>query len=59
LVEQLPRIDIADLCRWRVFPSQWRKAHYLKLPFRYNFVKSLVISPENIEFNRYSGYSED
>ena len=26
LVEQLPRIDIADLCRWQVFPNDWHKA---------------------------------
>jgi hypothetical protein len=30
LVEQLQRIDIADLCRWRVFPEQhdWHKARF-------------------------------
>jgi hypothetical protein len=45
LVETLHRIDIDDLCRWRVFPSQydWHKAHLLEAPFRYPFVKSLVI----------------
>jgi hypothetical protein len=60
IVEQLPRIDIADLCRFRVFPSQyeWHKDHYLEMPFRYPFVKSLVISLQNIEFNHVSGYNQ-
>jgi hypothetical protein len=60
LVEQLPRIDIIDLCRWRVFPNQcdWNKAHLLELPFRYPFVKSLVISLQNIEVNHHSEYTQ-
>jgi hypothetical protein len=60
IVEQLPRIDIIDLCRWRVFPSQydWNKAHLLELPFRYSFVKSLVISLQDIEANHLSGYNQ-
>ena len=60
LVEQLPRIDIIDLCRWKVFPSQydWNKAHILELPFRYPFVKSLVISLQDIEANHHSGYNQ-
>lgn len=60
IVEQLPRIDIADLCRWRVFPNQcdWHKAHLLELPFRYPFVKTLVISLQTIEANHRSGYTQ-
>jgi hypothetical protein len=60
IVEQLPRIDIADLCRFQVFPSQheWHKDHYLEMRFRYPFVKSLVISLQNIEFNHHSGYNQ-
>jgi hypothetical protein len=60
LVETLPRIDIIDLCRWKVFPSQydWNKAHILELPFRYPFVKSLVISLQDIEANHHSGYNQ-
>jgi hypothetical protein len=60
LVEQLPRIDIIDLCRWKVFPSQydWNKAHLLELPFRYPFVKSLIISLQDIEANHHSGYNQ-
>jgi hypothetical protein len=60
LVEQLPRIDIIDLCRWRVFPSQydWHKAHLLEAPFRYPFVKCLVISLQNIEANHHTGYTQ-
>jgi hypothetical protein len=58
LVETLPRLDLDDLCRWRVFPSQydWHKAHYLEAPFRFPFVKSLVISLQNIEVNHHSAY---
>jgi hypothetical protein len=44
IVEQLPSIAIADLCRFQVFPSQYHIDHYLEMPFRYPFVKSLVIS---------------
>jgi hypothetical protein len=57
LVELLQRIDIIDLCRWKVFPSQydWHKAHYLEAPFRYPFVKSLVISLQDIEANHHTG----
>jgi hypothetical protein len=60
LVETLPRIDIRDLCRWNVFPSQydWHKAHILELPFRYPFIRSLVISLENIEINHHNGYTQ-
>src|SRR6266516_1809258 len=59
-VEQLPRIDIIDLCRWKVFPSQydWNKAHLLELPFRYPFVKGLIISLQDIEANHHTGYNQ-
>jgi hypothetical protein len=56
IVEQLPRIDIGDLCRFRVFPNNWRERWTLELPFRYPFVKNLVISLAAIEANHYSGY---
>ena len=58
LVELLPRIDIADLCRWKVFPSQydWNKAHLLEAPFRYPFIKSLIITLQTIEATHHSGY---
>src|SRR5262245_55790383 len=58
IVEQLPRIDIADLCRFRVFPDKtnWHARHRLEMPFRYPFVKNLVISLTVIEANHYSGY---
>src|SRR5262245_45231659 len=60
LVEQLPRLDIDDLCRWNVFPTQheWHKAHYLEAPFRYPFLKSLVISLDAIEANHHTGYNQ-
>jgi len=60
IVEQLPRIDIADLCRFRVFPDQsnWHARYRLEMPFRYPFVKSLVISLQTIEANHLSGYTQ-
>jgi hypothetical protein len=60
IAETLYRIDIADLCRFQVFPSpyDWHVDHYLEMPFRYPFVKSLLISLQNIEFNHYSGYNQ-
>src|SRR5262249_31088450 len=58
LAELLPQINICDLRRWRVFPNDWHKAHLSEMPFRYNFVKSLIITLENTEFNHYSGYNQ-
>jgi len=60
LVEQLPRIDIIDLCRWKVFPDQysWDKVHYLEAPFRYPFLKSLIFTLQYIEANHHSGYNQ-
>jgi hypothetical protein len=60
IVETLPRIDIADLCRWNVFPKQteWHKAYLLELPFRYPFVKNLVISLQEIEVNHHLDYAQ-
>jgi len=42
----------------QVFPSRydWHKAHLLELPFRYPFLKNLVISLQSIEANHHSGY---
>jgi hypothetical protein len=61
IVERLPRIDIADLCRWQVFPDQcdWHKDHLLELPFRYPFLKNLVISLQTIDANHVSGYIQN
>ena len=58
LVEQLPRIDIADLCRLKVFPSNWYDRHTLEMPFRYSFLRDMVISLQKIEVNHYSGYTQ-
>jgi ribosomal protein L34E len=58
LVELLPRVDIGDLCRWRVFPNNWHTSHYFEMPFRLNFIKHLVISLENVEAIHYSGYNQ-
>ncbi len=58
IVERTPHININDLCRWKVFPSTWDKSHLLEMPFRYPFVKSLVISLQDIEFNHHSDYTQ-
>jgi hypothetical protein len=60
LVETLPRLDIIDLCRWKVFPSQydWHKAYLWEAPFRYPFIKSLVITLQTIEVNHHSEYNQ-
>src|SRR5262245_18645682 len=60
IVEQLPRIDIADLCRWHVFPEQnnWNATRYLDVPFKYPFVKNMLISLRNIEVNHHSCYTQ-
>jgi hypothetical protein len=58
LVELLHRIDIDDFCRWNVFPRDWHKAHYLEAPFRFPFLKNLVISLDAIEANHHSGYTQ-
>jgi len=58
IVETLPRIDIVDLCRWNVFPKDWHKSHYLEALFKYPFVRSLVISLEDIEINHLSDYNQ-
>ena len=60
IVEALPRIDIADLCRWKVFPSQFEphKARQWELPFKYPFARSLVFSLQNVEVNHITGYNQ-
>jgi hypothetical protein len=60
LVEELPRLEIADLCRYGAFPSQyeWNASYLLELPFRYPFLKNLVISLQNIEANHHTGYTQ-
>jgi hypothetical protein len=58
IVELTPHIDIHDLCRWNVFPRDWNKAHILEMPFRYPFIKTLVISRKTIEINLILGYTE-
>src|SRR5262249_4264440 len=58
LIELTRYIDIHDLCRWKVFPDIWDKSHILKMTFKYPFLKSLIISQQNIEFNHVSGYNQ-
>jgi len=59
LVEQLTeRIDIADLCRLRVFPTNRYDQYHLELPFKYPFAKNLLISLQNIEINHIFGYTQ-
>src|SRR5262245_41296067 len=60
LVETSPRIDVADLCRYQAFPDQCdvRATYILEMPFKYPFVKNLLISLQNIEVNRHLGYNQ-
>jgi hypothetical protein len=60
LVEELPRIEIVDLCRFGAFPSQtnWHTRYLLELPFRYPFLRNLVISLQIIEANHHFGYTQ-
>jgi hypothetical protein len=60
LVETLQRLDINDLCRWKVFPDQysWDKVHYLEAPFRFPFLKSLIFTLQYTEANHHNGYNQ-
>jgi hypothetical protein len=60
LVETLPRLNIADLCRLNAFPDQCdiHGAYIFEMPFKYPFVKSLLISLQNIEANHHTGYPQ-
>jgi hypothetical protein len=58
IVEQLPRLDIGDLTRLHVFPANWYERWTLEMPFKFQFLKTLVISLQNIEVNHYSGYNQ-
>src|SRR5262249_19219793 len=58
LVELTPHININDLCRLDAFPNNWNTRNYLAQPFKYPFVKSLVIWRQNIEINHHSGYTQ-
>src|SRR5262245_37444865 len=58
LVEQLPRIDIADLCCLKVLPSNWYDQYHLELPFKYPFAKNLLTSLQNVEINHIFGYTQ-
>jgi hypothetical protein len=58
IVEQLQRIDVADLCRYQVFPDNHYETWLLELPFKYPFVEKLLISRQTIEAKHYSGYNQ-
>jgi len=58
LVELTPYIDIHDLVRQRVFPDTNYERWTLELPFKYPFVKNLLISRQTIEANHRLGYTQ-
>src|SRR5262245_30628007 len=58
LVELTPNISIGDLCRLRVFPNNNYERWTLEMPFKYPFVKHLVISRQTIEANHHLGYTQ-
>lgn len=49
-------LDIHDLCRRRAFPDNYYEHWTLDAPFKYPFVKHLVISRETIEFHHHLSY---
>jgi hypothetical protein len=49
------------LCCYGAFPTQfeWNARYLLELPFRYPFLKNLVISLQNIQANHHYGNTQD
>jgi len=58
LVEQLPRIDVGDLTRLKVFPNDMHTRRSYEVAFRYPFLKTLTVSHAFIEANHHSGYNQ-
>jgi len=58
IIELTPHVSINDLCRWKVFPENYYTDHLLEMPLRYPFLKNLVISRQNIEFNHSCKYTQ-
>jgi hypothetical protein len=58
LVEQLPRLDIGDLVRLKVFPSNWHTHRTYELCFRWPWLRTLTVSLAFIEANHVSGYTQ-
>ena len=58
LVEQLPRIDIGDLTRLKLFPGDMHTRRTYEVSFRYPSLKTLTVSFACIEANHHSGYTQ-
>jgi len=58
LVEQLPRLDIGDLTKLKVFPSDMHTRRTYEVAFRYPFLKTLTVSFAEVEANHVSGYTQ-
>jgi hypothetical protein len=58
LIELTPNIDTGELCRQRAFPENNYERWTLEMPFKYPFVKNLVISRQIIEVNHHLGYTQ-
>jgi hypothetical protein len=58
LVEQLPRLDIGDLTRLKVFPSDHHTRRTYEVGFRYPFLKTITVSLAAVEANHHSGYTQ-
>jgi hypothetical protein len=58
LVELLPRIDIGDLVRLKVFPSNHQTRRSYEVGFHYPFLKSITVTLAFIEANHVSGYTQ-
>ena len=58
LVEQLPRIDVGDLTRLKVFPNDQHTRRTYEVAFRYPFLRTLTVSFAAVEATHVSGYTQ-
>jgi hypothetical protein len=58
LVETLARLDIGDLVRLKVFPSDHHTRRSYEVAFRYPFLRTLTVSLAAVEANHHSGYTQ-
>ena len=58
IVELLQCVGIDDLCRLKVFPQHRHGRSTMAAAFKYPFLKRLVITRQNIDFEHVSGYTQ-
>jgi hypothetical protein len=54
----LPRLDIGDLVRLKVFPNNWHTRRSYEVSVRWPFLKTLVVSLAAVEATHVSGYTQ-